>query len=98
MDIITEILNIKDQIEFNVIYRLDLLETEIQTLRDRVKYDSFSRSEVVAKGEVDSEIDKYQEIIDQLRVQNELLKKQLNQSPLRSSAVAESDAENKGYW
>lgn len=75
MDIITEILNIKDQINFNVIYRLDLLETEIQTLRDRVKYDSFSRSEVVAKGEVDSEIDKYREIIDQLRIQNELLKK-----------------------
>lgn len=98
MDIRTEIQNIKEQIELNVIYRLNLLETEIQTLKDRVKYDSFSRTEMMVKEKVYSKIDKYQEIINQLRFQNELLKKQLNQSPLHSSTVAENDAKNNEYW
>lgn len=75
----TSIKEVKDQIEFDILHRIRNLEHEVQKLRDKVLYDVPSKSERRQKIIDECQpVGDSQELIARLKLQNVLLKYQVN--------------------
>ena len=97
---------LKDKIEFDVLRRINDLERDVGYLRNKVLYDMPSKSERVQENTADNESKRVDhELISELKLQNALLKSQVNELrnlllAFEKGAAVEKlkEADNEGYW
>jgi hypothetical protein len=102
----TTIQELKDQIELDVLRRINDLEHELSYLRNKVHYDSLSKSERMREKPSDGgDVRVYQDLIAELKLQHSLLQDQVNELRAllincKERAMAEKSKKNDdgGYW
>lgn len=102
----TAVQELKDKIEFDVLRRINELERDVRYLRNKVLYDVPSQSERVQENTADCESKRVdQEHVSELRLQNALLKSQVNELRKlllafeKGTAVEKlKETDGKGYW
>jgi len=102
----TAVQELKDQIEFDVIRRINDLERDVRYLRNKVLYDVPNKSERVQEITADCENKRADsELISELKLQNALLKSQVNELrklllAFEKGAAVEKlkEKDDEGYW
>jgi len=102
----TAVQELKDRIEFDVLRRINDLERDVRDLQNKVLYDVLSKSEKVRENTDDCESTKIEhELVSELKLQNTLLKSQVNKLKRLLLAFEKKDSVEKlketgseGYW
>ena len=102
----TAVQELKDKIEFDVLRRINDLERDVRHLRNKVLYDVPSKSQRVQENTDDCESTRVDhELVSELKLQNALLKSQVNEVKKlllafeKGAAVEQlKETDGEGYW